>query len=130
MALREEVIALLDTISGLHNPTTSVPQNYTDQAPDGTPPPYTVTHMDISETPALRGDGKTLAVTRLFQVSLWEDRSIENEVLWKAIWTTLDGVECLDTFKLAVRSAQRVADRNYDLVHRAFTIAATQRMTP
>lgn len=122
MALREEYVATLDTIPGLGQ------KNYSDQAPEGAVLPYTVTLFDISEVPVLRGDGKTLAVTRLSQTDLWEARDAEDEVLRKAIWATLDGIELLDTFKLMVRSVIRVPDPNYNLTHRAFTVAATQRL--
>lgn len=123
MTLRQDIIAALDTITALGE------RNYSDRAPDGADLPYTVTRLDISDAPALRGDGRTLAVTRLAQIDVWEARSAEDEVLRKAIWTTLDGLELSAAFKLSVRSAPRVSDPNFDLLHRAFTIAATQRIS-
>lgn len=122
MSLRSSILAIL---SGLPAPLAA--KAWSDFVPDKTPLPYTALLIDISEVPILQGDGKTNAVERLGQVDLYEARATEDGTLRRVVYDALDGAAVEAMTRLRVRSVTRVPDPNFQIVHRAFTIAAVTR---
>jgi hypothetical protein len=120
VSIRDGVIALLDTVPALGQ------RNYADNAPEGTAYPYTVLKDEISRTPQLEGDRKTLWWKWMGQVDYWFQLSTEDEVVIDSIVDTLDGVPVTDGRVLRVTGINRVTDPLYDAGHTALTISTVR----
>lgn len=84
---------------------------------------------DVSATPALKGDQRTLARNRQGQVDLWQTRVDEDDALLSAVVAAIDGLAMTRSaglLRLQVADWQRLVDPDFDVIHHAitFTIAA------
>lgn len=111
---------------------------WAEDAPEGATRPYITILGPISTTARLRGDGGlTMALERLDQVDLWQDRrlprggSAADPLLPSALFAALDGaVLTLDesvvgkVFRCHVQDLQRVAEPDEtNLTHHAITVS-------
>lgn len=120
MTIRNEVIALLDTVGALAD------RNFSDRAPESVSVasgPYTVFKDDISRTPGLEGDAQTLWWKWMGQVDYWFSLTGEDQALIDTIAHTLDGARLVDSgLRLRVTTVNRVTDALYDTGHTALTL--------
>jgi hypothetical protein len=120
VSVRSEVIALLDAVGDLGG------RNYADAAPEGLDLPYTVMIDWQAVTIGMQGDAQTSWWRNQMQVDLWEERSSDSDHLRNEVRDALDGKRLVAGLRTRVRSAIRVPDPNYDLVHTAFTVSVTE----
>ena len=120
MTIRDEIIALLDTVPALGQ------RNYSDNAPDNVVSPYTVYKDTISQTSGLDGDAHVFWWKWMGQVDLWFALSTEDETLLDSVVNALDNAPLSAGRGLAVQSALRVSDPLYDAGHTAITLGAVR----
>lgn len=113
MSFRSELVDDLDPIFD--------DRVFDEKAPDGTPLPFAVFIDDISTTPALRGDARTLAWRTEFQVDVWQAYEDENGEVVEETVDALDGKRLGGKFRLSVVSTHRVPESEDGLVHHAIT---------
>lgn len=116
MTIRSEIIALLDGVVALGN------RNYADKAPENEPKPHTRVLDQIAESPALKGDARTLARRRQVQVDLWQRAADDDGALSTTVQNVLDGASIPSALRLSVNSANRVYDPDFELSHTVITL--------
>lgn len=109
-----------DTITGVGT------KIYRDLAPPGTAYPY-ITYVDqMTNSIAMRGDGKVLARRYMMQVDLWQKRPDENQAIIDEVTAVLEAVELTGTdkqnFECRLMDIQRIVEFEDDVVHHALTL--------
>lgn len=119
-SVRSEVVRLLDAVMMLGG------RNYADERPEGETLPNTSILDGISQTPALKGDRRTMAWDHQLQIDLWEDAAAAAESTRDAVINALDGVDIAGAFHLQVTSANRVYDPDPRLSHTVITLGTVR----
>lgn len=119
MTVRSEVLLLLDSVTALGK------RNYADRAPENEPRPYTVVLDHVGQSPQLKGDARTMARRRLFQIDLWENAADDNGVLAATVENLLDGAKLSASLGLAVTESRRLPEPNFGLSHFVFDCETT-----
>ena len=102
---------------------------YRDLAPSDAVYPYIVFMDEISNTPVFGGDAKVLARKRQIQVSLWQNRLIEDVTLIDTIYDILNSANIdanKTVYRCKVTGIQRLADLVDDTVQHAITLDLIQ----
>lgn len=79
---------------------------------------------DVSVTPALRGDQRTLARLHSGQVDLWQETADEDDDLLANVLAVLDGISLTreaGLLRLQITGWQRLVDPDYEVIHHAIT---------
>lgn len=114
MSTRSEFVRLLDPVFG--------GRVYSDAiAPGGLTYPYAGVMDHLSQTAAVKGDGRALGRRRLVQVDVWQLVEDEDPALLEAVDNALDGVRIEGAYAVAVQSSNRMYDPDPKVVHHAFT---------
>lgn len=90
-------------------------------APDDTRLPFVGILGDISVTPALRGDARTSAWRRTFQVDFWQGFQEETSTKVEEVVNALDGAKTPAGFTIYVQAWERIPEQAAGLVHAAIT---------
>lgn len=85
--------------------------------------PYANVRDDVSRNPAVRGDQRTVAWTRLVQVDVWQRAEAEDDGLLDTVLAALDGAEPPGRdLLIQVDASQRLYEPEARIVHHAVTL--------
>lgn len=114
MTVRSEFVRLLDPVFNGR-----VYADVTARGGLGYPCAGVIDH--VTQSPAIKGDGRALARRRTVQVDVWQLAEEEDAEVVRAVEESLDGVRIEGAYAVAVQSSARVYDPDPKVVHHALT---------